>query len=63
MIAFIDFGLQINLLNYFYKQKLIEAGKKNKKLSPYEKLRQEVVDFYDKVFRFVYMYIVAKYCK
>ena len=29
----------------------MEAGKKKKKLSPYEKLRNEVLDFFDEQFR------------
>jgi hypothetical protein len=29
----------------------MEAGKKTKKLSPYEKLRMEVIDYFDSVFR------------
>lgn len=33
------------------RKKLMEAGKKSKKLSPYEKLRLEIVDYYDNVFR------------
>lgn len=33
------------------RKKLMEAGKKTKKLSPYEKLRQEVVEYYDEIFR------------
>ncbi|CAG2187936.1 ORC3 [Mytilus edulis] len=33
------------------RKKLMEAGKKSKKLSPYEKLRLEVVDYYDNLFR------------
>lgn len=33
------------------RKKLIEAGKKSKKLSPYEKLRIEIIDYYDITFR------------
>lgn len=32
-------------------QRLQEEGKKKKKLSPYEKLRNETVDFFDSLFR------------
>jgi hypothetical protein len=28
----------------------MEVGKKTKKLSPYEKLRMEVIDYFDSVF-------------
>lgn len=33
------------------RKRLMEAGKKTKKLSPYEKLRMEVIDYFDSVFR------------
>lgn len=37
--------------NILFFQRLQEEGKKKKKLSPYEKLRNETIDFFDSLFR------------
>lgn len=37
--------------NILFFQRLQEEGKKKKKLSPYEKLRNETTDFFDSLFR------------
>lgn len=36
---------------FSFFQRLQEEGKKKKKLSPYEKLRNETIDFFDSLFR------------